>query len=95
MPSELYRLLKLIIWIASFLAMTRSACGCEAQSNPCLRRFAPDCRFASDCRFAHGLPLCVIASGVQRSAAIQRRGYNEVEVLPIVRQYFLKADNAE
>ena len=42
-----------------------------------------------------GLPLCVIASGVQRSAAIQRRVYNEVEVLPIVRQYLLKADNAE
>ena len=55
----------------------------------------------TDCRFVHGLPLCVgqplrvIASGVQRSAAIQRRGYNEVEVLPIVRQYLLKADNAE
>ena len=54
-----------------------------------LRRFAPDCRFA------HGQPLRVIASGVQRSAAIQRRCYNDIDGLPIVRQYLLKADNAE
>ena len=37
---------KLVIWIASCLAMTRSVRGGEAQISTCLRRFALDCRFA-------------------------------------------------